>query len=977
MYALLDLDRHYRRTAANQDYVVIDLHAFAVYQPQDSKRPQQLVSLDRLTFDGHPKFCFDGYLAVGETRHWVQGVPFAIITIDGYGDRDATALVNDQIYIQSILASKYGKSHDIYYRLRQPAPEYSRFYTPFVWLVTFTKHFIDFLTYREAGVGLGDFGQGFSTWLERTYSTEELRTWRSQYHGQDFRQHVIAHVDFLWKECYGLSHNGHNLLSHPLWSLVGPRDLDAIPAQPLVEKGTVVTPFAFQCFSSFYFSKVLKTHYVYNHDLAERVETRKRKLGLTLGTFQIDPRKDLGHLPIPLLEGARSITQGDVVAIQPETDGSWRSAAPVWYAYVQDIHAEEERFDVLWLYSSSDTTLGDARYPFPNELFMSDNCGCDRSQRKDSIPLDQVLGKAHVEWFPKHPSATPGLFIRRLYRTQTHDFVMLKREAPYRCECGRQTRPERYQSEYAVGDTVLFGSPCSARLQCAQIIRFDDQHVLIRRFVRAAERKTKARPNEVVPEDVISRCPISQIERKCQIRTFQDGIVASPYDRDGAGDLFYVLGNSTSTALPLWKEGWDPMAPRTYPPLTGLGLFVGGGGLDRGLEDGGAVAFSHAVEWGPNALHSYHANARHAVECFLGSVNDYMARALRGEKSPLIAMPGEIDVIAAGSPCQGFSRMQNHPLSMDNIRNASMVASLIAFADLYAPEYLILENVLGMCSSTGIAKGLLQQIMAGLVGLGYQVQTFLGDAWSCGSSQRRPRVFIVASAPGLNPFDPLPRTHAYANANGVSAQALGKLSNGLSFGDRLTGPTPFEAFTAGQAVADLPFIGDGIVHICPEFPDHRLPVISNAINRRRMAAVPRFPRGVGLRYAYAQGLLSGEPLAFCESGNELRRGKTSKTYCRIDPNDIFPTILTTFSAHDAIAGRILHWDQDRTLTVQEARRAQGWPDEEVLIGPPSKQLHIVGNSVDRRVSLALGRCLYTSWTTSAVRGGEKVVPLEI
>jgi DNA (cytosine-5)-methyltransferase 1 len=63
--------------------------------------------------------------------------------------------------------------------------------------------------------------------------------------------------------------------------------------------------------------------------------------------------------------------------------------------------------------------------------------------------------------------------------------------------------------------------------------------------------------------------------------------------------------------------------------------------------------------------------------------------------------------------------------------------------------------------------------------------------------------------------------------------------------------------------------------------------------------------------------------------------------------------------------------------VQEARRAQGWPDEEVLIGPPSKQLHIVGNSVDRRVSLALGRCLYTSWTTSAVRGGEKVVPLEI
>jgi DNA (cytosine-5)-methyltransferase 1 len=440
--------------------------------------------------------------------------------------------------------------------------------------------------------------------------------------------------------------------------------------------------------------------------------------------------------------------------------------------------------------------------------------------------------------------------------------------------------------------------------------------------------------------------------------------------------LFYVLENTASTSLPPWKEGWDPIAPRTYPPLTGLGLFVGGGGLDRGLEDGGAVAFSHAVEWNPNALHSYLANARHPVECFLGSVNDFIAQALKGEPSSLIAAPGEIDVVAAGSPCQGFSRMQNHPFSPDNIRNASMIASLIAFADLYAPEYLILENVLGMCSSTGPAKGLLQQIIAGLVGLGYQVQIFLGDAWSCGSSQKRPRVFAIASAPGLTPFEPLPRTHAWPTDGGIPGQALGKLSNGLSFGDRLSGPTPFPAFTAGQSVVDLPFIGDGIVHICPEFPDHRLPVVSNAIHRQRMAVVPRFPRGVGLRYAYTKGLLSGEPLDFCTGGNELRRRKGSKIYCRIDPGEFFPTMLTTFSAVDAIAGRILHWDQDRTLTVQEARRAQGWPDDEVLIGPPPKQLHIVGNSVDRKVSLALGRCLYTSWTTSTVRHGVKVEPLE-
>jgi DNA (cytosine-5)-methyltransferase 1 len=896
--------------------------------------------------------------------------------------------MRDHIYVQSIAASQLRKNggHDVYYRLREPSPEYARFYIPFLWIVTFTKHFIEFLIYREQDVRLEDFRQGFSVWLQRTYSTEELHSWQMQYSGQDFRRHVNAHVEFLWKECYGLVKGDPSLglLDHPLWTLVGPKDLDAIPAQPIVETGTIVTPFAAQCFSTSYFSKILEVRQIEDLKLAARVELRKSKLGLTPGTFHNDANDDsrgnagASHCPIPLLQKADHVVKGDVVALRPEDSGSWKSTVPVWYAYVQDIR--EHRLDILWLYQPSDTTLGNARYPFPNELFMSDNCGCDRSSTRDSIDIDQVLGIAHISWFPDFPAETDGLFIRRKYRTQSHDFVMLH-EGPYQCDCGRQTALERCRSEFAIGDTVLISSPFSSRLECAQILGFDENEgsssgqVLYRIFGRRQERHPAARPNEVVPEQTVLRCSPNRVERRCHIRTFGK-LVPSPYNRDGTGDLFYVLKDNSKSDLPPWKEGWDPTALATYPPLTGLGLFVGGGGLDRGLEDGGAVAFSHAVEWGPNALHTYLANARHPVECFLGSVNDYLAQALKGgSMSSLIASPGEIDVIGAGSPCQAFSRMQLNPYNMQSIRNASMVASLISFADLYAPEYLILENVLGMCSSTGPAQGLLQQIMAGLVGLGYQLQTFLGDAWSCGSSQGRSRVFVVASAPGLTPFEPLARTHSHPRLDSNRAQALGKLSNGLSFGDRMTGPTPFEGHTAGEAVADLPFIGDGIVHICPEFPDHRLSVVSNARHRKRIEAVPLFPRGVGLLYAYSHGLLSGEPKDFYERGTEFRRAKNSKIYSRIDPDGHFPTILTAFSATDAITGRILHWDQNRMLTVQEARRAQGWPDEEVLIGPPAKQLHIVGNCVDRKVSLALGRCLHTSWTSSFNRQGEKIRPL--
>jgi len=45
----------------------------------------------------------------------------------------------------------------------------------------------------------------------------------------------------------------------------------------------------------------------------------------------------------------------------------------------------------------------------------------------------------------------------------------------------------------------------------------------------------------------------------------------------------------------------------------------------------------------------------------------------------------------------------------------------------------------------------------------------------------------------------------------------------------------------------------------------------------------------------------------------------------------------------------------------EARRAQGFPDEEVIIGTPAQQWKIIGNSVARPVAVALGMSLREAW----------------
>jgi hypothetical protein len=46
------------------------------------------------------------------------------------------------------------------------------------------------------------------------------------------------------------------------------------------------------------------------------------------------------------------------------------------------------------------------------------------------------------------------------------------------------------------------------------------------------------------------------------------------------------------------------------------------------------------------------------------------------------------------------------------------------------------------------------------------------------------------------------------------------------------------------------------------------------------------------------------------------------------------------------------------LTVMEARRAQGFPDREPIIGNINAQWKIIGNSVSRAVALALGMSLH-------------------
>ena len=249
------------------------------------------------------------------------------------------------------------------------------------------------------------------------------------------------------------------------------------------------------------------------------------------------------------------------------------------------------------------------------------------------------------------------------------------------------------------------------------------------------------------------------------------------------------------------------------------------------------------------------------------------------------------------------------------------------------------------------------QVLCALVALGYQVRPFILDAWNFGSPQSRTRIFVSIAAPGLTPLPDPPQSHSHPE--GIKDRSLGRTANGLPLAQRYWGPTPFRAITIQEATKDLPLSDDGKVDSIP-FPDHRLALGVPSINQALICQVPKYPHGMSFIKAVKLGWQSETQLK-AWSWTSLRSSEVSRSWKRVYPHGLLPTVTTKCTPQDGISGQWVHWEADRPMTVMEARRAQGYPDHEVIVGTPAMQWKIVGNSVARPVALALGVALRTAW----------------
>jgi len=168
-----------------------------------------------------------------------------------------------------------------------------------------------------------------------------------------------------------------------------------------------------------------------------------------------------------------------------------------------------------------------------------------------------------------------------------------------------------------------------------------------------------------------------------------------------------------------------------------IDLFCGAGGLSEGLQAAGfhvaaALDFSHAT-----AL-TYQAN--HKNTRFIEA--DIKALEVRDFLKQTGLTCADIDLVAGGPPCQGFSMANGRTRTRDNPKN-QLVNHFVRYVREIQPPIFLMENVLGF---TWIDKGnFLRELKEYFVAIGYRIKVVILNAADYGVPQRRIRVFLIGS----------------------------------------------------------------------------------------------------------------------------------------------------------------------------------------------------------------------------------------
>jgi DNA (cytosine-5)-methyltransferase 1 len=375
------------------------------------------------------------------------------------------------------------------------------------------------------------------------------------------------------------------------------------------------------------------------------------------------------------------------------------------------------------------------------------------------------------------------------------------------------------------------------------------------------------------------------------------------------------------------------------PQFTAVDLFSGAGGLSVGLSDAGFdVLFANDIDEPSGRTYSRN-HPKTLFQC-----SDIHSLEGKGILKRTGLRRGELDLLAGGPPCQGFSimgaRRQSDP------RN-ELFRQFLRVADELRPKALLVENVPGLMTfKNGDA---FREITAAFESAGYSCSFAELLAAQYGDPQMRWRMIFIGFRSDLD----IPPNYGFP-----------KPTHGRrSIGELVPNCTVSEADQAGfltvrDAISDLPAVAAG-----EENPNYVGPPMSEFQVRMRIDA----PAMLANHYAPKLSLQNLRRIQHLKPGQDWRdlphellppgmqrakRKDHTRRYRRMRWDGVPRSIITRF--RDPKSGEYTHPSQNRTISIREAARIQSFPDAFVFEGSFSEQYDQVGNAVPTRLAASVG-----------------------
>ncbi|MHC2849160.1 DNA (cytosine-5)-methyltransferase 1 [Corynebacterium mucifaciens] len=382
--------------------------------------------------------------------------------------------------------------------------------------------------------------------------------------------------------------------------------------------------------------------------------------------------------------------------------------------------------------------------------------------------------------------------------------------------------------------------------------------------------------------------------------------------------------------------------------FTLMDLFAGAGGLTEGLREAGFASL-----YANEVITQFAETFKHNHPGVMVDARDIRTIDAAEVRHQLKMNRGDLDLLAGGPPCQGFS-IYAPTRRKDDYRN-HLFLEYMRFVEEFQPKVVLIENVPGLISFEQGAT--LEAIFETLSGIGYSPDVRVLYAPHFGVPQTRWRTMIIATRGTSAPASifPAPTRVAPRRVNFTSTWK----------GKALVQPEPValpEHTTIRDAIGDLPRLKSGESY--PDLGPYRTEPQNSYQSRLRLGSpgvrnheAPRLSATNLERFKHIPvgGNWTDIPRDLLPEGmKKARPTDHTKRYGRAHPDGLSSTILTKCDPH---WGAFIHYDQQRSYTVREAARIQSFPDSYTFLGSRVDQYTQVGNAVPVLLAEAVGHSI--------------------